>query len=219
MDRNWEEDTLLPIEYMSRFENDYISDYQSSFSTELSFVHYTYSFPNDNIQFEIGGNYLLRIVDPERPDETLITHPFLINEGKGNSEMVLESVFLGGTIDRGVQPFYLYKPEDRTTFDAFDYKACFVRNSEFLDIRCDEDPSLISLPNLRFFLEPEEAFARSSGYRLMDLTTFTAGVDVISTNFEQSPYEVNVDIDHASLDDVFDFPLFLMVSMCLSGFV
>ena len=207
MNRFWEEDTLLPIEYMVRFETDYITNYDASYGTELAYTHFSYSFPNESIQFKIGGNYLLRVYDPDNPDVTLITHPFLVNEGQGSSELFLESVFLSGSIDRGVQPFYIFEPKDQSSFDAFDYKACFMRNSEFTGIRCTDKPSLISLPSLRFFLEPEDAFARSSGYRLMDLTTFSGGVDVITTDFESSPYQVTVDVDYASLDDVFDFQL------------
>jgi len=209
MNRFWEEDTLLPIEYMVRFETDYITQYDQSYGTELTYTHFSYSFPNESIQFKIGGNYLMRVYDPDRPDVTLITHPFLVNEGQGSSELYLESVFLSGTIDRGVQPFYIYEPQDKSSFDAFDYKACFIRNSEFTGSRCAEKPSLISLPSLRFFLEPEDAFARSSGYRLMDLTTFSAGVDVISTDFETSPYEVTVDVDHAPNEEEMAGPVYL----------
>jgi len=207
MNRFWEEDTLLPIEYMVRFETDYITNYDASYGTELTYTHFRYSFPNESIHFKIGGNYLMRVYDPDNPSVTLIAHPFLINEGQGSSELFLESVFLSGSIDRGVQPFYIYKPQDETSFDAFDYRACFMRNSEFVGIKCADKPSLISLPSLRFFLEPQDAFARSSGYRLVDLTTFSAGVDVISTDFESSPYRVTVDLDYASLDDAFDFQL------------
>ena len=57
---------LLPNEYLTRFETDRITDYErSGASVRVPYVHYRYTFPNDNVGFGVSGNYRVLVRDGE----------------------------------------------------------------------------------------------------------------------------------------------------------
>jgi hypothetical protein len=64
-DRVWRRD-LSAGEYLGSFQNDNLLDYAISSGTQVPYVHYSYVFPNGNIQFLLSGNYIARVTEQGR---------------------------------------------------------------------------------------------------------------------------------------------------------
>ncbi|MBI9032980.1 MAG: DUF5103 domain-containing protein [Bacteroidales bacterium] len=77
-DANWQASDLVFNEYAMGFEQDYIDDYQFSFNTVQSFVHYKLIFPNPNLTPTLSGNYLIKVFERDHPDELVLTARFMI---------------------------------------------------------------------------------------------------------------------------------------------
>ena len=64
---NWEQSKDLFIsDYIDGYEEEEISDYQLSINTAVSYIHYTQSFPSENLKFTKSGSmqhesYLIEI--------------------------------------------------------------------------------------------------------------------------------------------------------------
>lgn len=76
---DWKVSDMNPIEYLSGFTEDEISNYDYSFNTIQSYIHYSLDFPNRNIQPTKSGNYILFVYD-DTPDQPLLTRRFMIRE-------------------------------------------------------------------------------------------------------------------------------------------
>ena len=78
-DRNWRKSTLFESDYMQKLGELTIDDYENSFNTSVSYIHYRFSFPNDNLKILRSGNYVLQIFDTES-NALIIQKRFVVTE-------------------------------------------------------------------------------------------------------------------------------------------
>jgi hypothetical protein len=76
---DWRQSGLLPIEYMTGFIEDEITDASSSFANSIFYMHYRLKLPNSMLQLTKSGNYLLFIYD-DTPDNPILTRRFMVQE-------------------------------------------------------------------------------------------------------------------------------------------
>lgn len=77
---DWQPSTLSYSEYLDGFNEGTIDDYEFSTATTVPYVHYRLSLPNENMNFMVSGNYLVRIYDENTPDNTLLQARFSVSE-------------------------------------------------------------------------------------------------------------------------------------------
>lgn len=79
-DENWNPSAISITDYQSGFDYQDLMDYAYSFNTLQAYIHFTYSFPNDNIQLTKSGNYLLIIYENHEEENLVLTRRFYITE-------------------------------------------------------------------------------------------------------------------------------------------
>ena len=194
-DRTWKRD-LVPSEYLRSFLSDDIRRYEPSSSTEVRYVHYSYNFPNANIDFLTSGNYIVRVAEQGYEDEPFFERAFFVSEDAAEVEFAFRSGFsLGGSI---LQPVVQIQPgSDLEGVQAFDYTSCFVRNGRFEQTRCAPEPSVIDLSLMQFHLPREQAFISDELIYEVDLGRLQVGPQITGVDFSTSPYSANLDLDYA----------------------
>ena len=60
-DAYWNETDLASMEYLDGFDGGVIDDYDYSVNTTVNYMHYEVSFPNDDVQLKLSGNYVVKI--------------------------------------------------------------------------------------------------------------------------------------------------------------
>ena len=112
---------LRPLEYISGYTEENIRDFQYSVNTTVPYVHYSATFPSNEISPKISGNYLL-IVYLDDAKEPVFTRRFMVFEA---SPLTIE-----GTIQQGS------KTEDHLSKQEVDF---VVRLNGFrvMDIKRD----------------------------------------------------------------------------------
>lgn len=58
-DRNWEESSLSQLDYLDGFLPVRVTDVTPSFNTFTQYYHCCVTFPNDEVQFQVSGNYAI----------------------------------------------------------------------------------------------------------------------------------------------------------------
>lgn len=81
---DWTPTDLWQNEYLNGYTDDYIRDYRSSFNTLVPYTNYTLRFPNNQINFNISGNYIIKVYPEGNPDNPVIIQRFLIVEKSVN---------------------------------------------------------------------------------------------------------------------------------------
>lgn len=195
-DRTWRRD-LSPSQYLSSFQNDNVLDYTSSRGTDVDYVHYEYQFPNDNIDFRISGNYIVRVTEQGQEDQVLFERAFFITEQAGPLELGVDDIVVSGQRQPSDQPIARFTPPSQLQGDPFQYETCFVRNAQFDKARCSSRPRLSDLPALEFNLLRERAFAPATSNYFLDLSNLNVGGSVERIDRSVSPYRVLLAPDHA----------------------
>lgn len=200
-DRTWERD-LSTSQFMESFATDLLTNYRRSQGTQQPYVHYTYTFPNNDIRFRISGNYILRVTEQGNPDAVLFERPFFIDESAGTLNVSGESVVVTGQRQPSLRPVARFTPPDALGGNSFDYNVCFVRNGEWTRTRCSERPGLMERPALLFELERSNAYAPRALAYGVDLSNLRAGGDIERVDRSTSPYQVLLEPDAAQFPDL-----------------
>lgn len=88
---NWEKDSLEAYEFMQGPEDEYIENYNSSFTTLTSYFNYYQTIPSQYSTFTVSGNYVLQVYLEESPDSIIITRRFYVTENVVDVEMEITS--------------------------------------------------------------------------------------------------------------------------------
>ena len=195
-DAYWKRD-LLPVEYLGRFQRDDILIFDPSRATDISYTHYSYEFPNDNIEFLISGNYIVRISEQGNEEEVLFERPFFITENHPSPRIGVENYIRGANGFSAIQPALAFLPPAELKNNIYDFVACFTRNGRFDAPRCTDTPHIIQQPTLRFFLPPSQAFDPAIPDYFLDLSAIRVGLNITHVDFSSSPYFVTLKTDYA----------------------
>ena len=77
---DWTASNLMQSEYISGFIDDHIKDYEFSFNTLQKYIHYSFSFPTEEMKPILSGNYVFKIF--EKGGNTIAYKRFMILETK-----------------------------------------------------------------------------------------------------------------------------------------
>lgn len=195
-DRTWTRD-LSPSQYLDSYHNDKLLDYQRSQGTVVPYVHYEYRFPNDDIQFRLSGNYVLRVTEQGRPDAVLFERAFFVTDEAGTLQMGAESLLVPGQRQQSVRPVARFSPPAALQGDPFGYTVCFVRNGRLPDARCQDRPLVGQQPTLSFELDRDRAFDPTTADYTVNLGNLRAGSGIENTDRTVTPFQVLLEPDYA----------------------
>lgn len=77
---SWEPSDLMETEFLSGFYDNYISNYNFSFNTLQKFVHYEFTFPNEDVKLTKSGNYIFYLFEENDQEKPILTKRFMVTE-------------------------------------------------------------------------------------------------------------------------------------------
>lgn len=199
-DQTWRRD-LSPSQYMRSFSSASLLDYRPSRSTDVRYMHYTYQFPNNDIEFTVSGNYILRVTEQGRRDEVLFERPFYVSEQQAEGNLELETLRRRGAARPPLRPTLLFTPPEELRGNPYGYTVCFARHAVHEAPRCSTRPLLSEQPALAFELDRADAFEPLSPALLLDLTNLRTNTNIIEVDRTQRPPRVVLEPDRARLLD------------------
>jgi hypothetical protein len=75
---SWEPSHIIESEYVSGMNQVSILDYQYSFNTSIDYVHYNVRIPNEDIQLNYSGNYIIEVYEDYNRDSPVLTRRFMV---------------------------------------------------------------------------------------------------------------------------------------------
>jgi hypothetical protein len=200
-DRTWRRD-LVPSQYLATFQRDDILGYSISQTQGVRYSHHAYRFPNEDIQFLVSGNYVVRVTEQGLEDEVLFERPFFVTEDAGSVALRVAPILTGSSTFASAQPVALYAPPPALPRSPFDYATCFARNGRFEAMRCADRSFLAQQPNIQFELDQDEAFAAVGADYVLDLSRLAPGRDVESVDLRDQPFEAVLQPDLLEFPDL-----------------
>ncbi|NGP76870.1 DUF5103 domain-containing protein [Balneolaceae bacterium YR4-1] len=199
--KNWEESPLPPDFYLTGFSEVYFSNASKSFSQRPSYFHYTYEFPNSQLNFKASGNYLLSVYDYNN-NELLFTLPFFVTENQGSLDTRVETLYVRRDDLRPEdQPFSRYRYPDFVEFPQFDLSYMYVQNQFWGRYRVVENSDTATPEVVNFHLSRDRAFLGNYEFNALDLRSLRAdGQQILEVQQGEIPPKVILRRDIQSFD-------------------
>ena len=169
-DAGWNSSNLSPPEYMDGFPENQIEKFNYSFNTTVDYVNYQLEFPNENIQFRISGNYIIKVYEDYDPEKIVLTKRFTVSENlvKINARAKRPSVtaiYNEGqevTFSVDLNSYYIRDPYQQI-------KAVVCQNNKWDYARTDLKPSIFNSNELIFNDPTTNVFPAGNEYRYFDI--------------------------------------------------
>ena len=112
--KDWKKSDILSMDAINGFDIDYIENQEISYGPVQQYVNYNFELPNENTDFLISGNYILRIFIEGQAENSLATLKFYV------SEQISTINFLVGKSRDVEQSKYLQAFELECTYNSSD---------------------------------------------------------------------------------------------------
>lgn len=86
-DSRWVPDDMEPYEFVNGFEEGPIENYNSSFTTLVSYVNYYQYIPASYSTLLLSGNYVVSVSPQDNPDSVILTRRFCVVEGSVKADI------------------------------------------------------------------------------------------------------------------------------------
>jgi len=80
-DHKWQATDVSTFDYIDGFSDGYLNDYDFSFNTTYSYVHYQMNIPNEDFQITQSGNYAV-VIFRDDVEEPVLTRRFMVVRSK-----------------------------------------------------------------------------------------------------------------------------------------
>ena len=192
-DAYWNESGLLSMEYLNGFDGGIIDDYDYSVNTTVNYIHYRVSFPNDDVQLKISGNYAVLIARDGDFERGLVAvacfslvEP-IVNidlEVSGKTMKELNGRYQSVSLNLGVRGV---EAQDKMK----DFIVVVKQNDRLDNIAYLTCPTFVKGDNLCYENNEALIFEGGNQYRSIDFSsryTYGAGIDHIE--FDKEMYHV-----------------------------
>lgn len=198
---DWSDSRLLTDFYLRGYREDLIEGGQPSSVQNPHYMHYHYRFPNENMQLQLSGNYLMEILEYES-SRVIFSVPFLVHENSGRMEIELEELFgLDARYRVHHQPFARFAYPSFVVSPVTDLDVRFVQNRFWGRARSADEHDVSESGVYRAYLSRPESFVGVYEFRHLDLRRYdAAGPEVVEVRSGTIPPQVWLFRDVVNLD-------------------
>jgi len=203
--RNWERSNLLANDYIDGFEQTFITGGERSRPRNPLYFHYSYTFPNEQVNFTRSGNYMIQVYD-NVTGQKLFNLPFFVHENEGKISSFVETIFNTGRNGRPLdQPFSTYIYPDFVEFPQFDLSFTFSQNQLWGTTKTSETFDTSVPGEVRFHLTRDRAYPSDFEFNILDLSQLQIdGTQIldIQPRFDPPKVFLNQDIQNFASNPV-----------------
>ena len=169
-DAEWNSSNLSPPEYMDGFPENQIEKFNYSFNTTVDYVNYQLEFPNENIQFRISGNYIIKVYEDYDPEKIILTKRFTVSEKLVNITASAKRPSITAIYNEGQEVSFSIDLNSYHIRDPYQQiKAVVCQNNKWDYARTDLKPSTFN-SNMLVFSDPTtNVFPAGNEYRYFDI--------------------------------------------------
>ena len=194
--RDWTESHISSYEYVDGFTTADIVEYEHSMNTQQAYTHYSFAFPNEDMQLKASGNYALQIYEDGDQENVVAEVCFRIVEPmvsmdanvRGNTDMEFNGRYQQLDIDVNIRSLNLQNPNE--------IKIVVEQNGRRDNQVVLSRPTFVEPNRLRYVNQKALIFEGGNEYRHFDIySAYYAGYHVDRVEYAQGEYHALLDID------------------------
>ena len=196
-DKDWKKSNVLTMDAIDGFDLDYIENQEISYGPVQQYVNYNFELPNDNTDFLISGNFIIKVFKEGNQEKPLATLKFFVSEQISTINFLIDK-------SRDVeQSKYLQAFELECTYNSSDivdpYENISIniqQNHQEFDQYWLSGPNFIKENKLVFLPSEEQTFNGGNEFRFFDMSSFRNGSQRIENiNFNDTIFNINLKKD------------------------
>ncbi|MEO7907177.1 MAG: DUF5103 domain-containing protein [Saprospiraceae bacterium] len=172
-DRHWKPtEELSQFDYLGGYKEGEIRDYEFSSGTYQDYIHYKLSIPNEEVKWNISGNYLLVVYEQGNENDPILTKRFMITD-----ELVSYRTY----VDRPAQvakqnthqeiDFTMDIKALKCSNPRFELSSTLMQNGRWDNAIADLEPRTITGTILSFDYQDKIVFEAGKEFRNMDISS------------------------------------------------
>jgi len=172
-DRNWKPtEELSQFDYLGGYKEGEIRDYEFSSGTYQDYLHYKLSIPNDEVKWNISGNYLLVVYEEGNEEDPVITRRFMITDEKVGYRTHVARPALVSKQSTHQEIDFGMEIEGLKTFNPRGELSCTVLQNGRWDSRIEIiEPRTITGTFLSYDFQDKIVFEAGKEFRNMDISS------------------------------------------------
>ncbi len=197
MNKDWTgKSNLQSLDYLDDFNQFSIRDFEYSFDTKMSYVHYTLTLPRVNI----SGNYLLVVYRGNNEEDIVLSERFMVYEDKAGIayEIIPSNVVMQRRTHQELK-FDILLNQINVINTGSDIYPQVRQNTNWLTVKKPKDPMRITNQNKKLeyeFYNGELNFQGINEFRFIDITTVNfRGANILNIDKDKKPITALAGID------------------------
>lgn len=169
---DWTPSDLFPNQYFQGMQDEYINQYQRSFSTRQPYVHYTADIPGKNNQFLLPGNYLLYVYRDGSKNNLLISRRMMVYQPLFSVKPILRRTTQAGMVHYKQAIDLEVQTGSEEVLNPFDQIKIVIRqNSRWDNASISLKPLYVRDRLLTYQYEGDNVFDGGNEFRRFDIRT------------------------------------------------
>ena len=194
---DWTESSISSYEYVDGFTTADIVDYEHSMNTQQAYTHYSFAFPNEEMQLKASGNYVVQIYEDGNQDRIVAEVCFRVVEPivgieahlRANTDIELSGRYQQLDVDVQTKALNLR--------DAGDVKLVVEQNGRWDNRVVLEKPTFVEPNGLRYVNQKSLIFEGGNEFRHFDTySSYYAGNHVDRVRYTQGEYHALLEVDN-----------------------
>ena len=165
-DAQWKPSDLQPMQYIEGNLFDFINDFRFSNNTYQKYVHYSVSFPSQDMKPKISGNYILKVYRNYDEEDVVITRRFFVLDSKTTYEFDIHPATIGQYRFSKQEVDFKATITDYQVYNPYqDLKMVLTQNNRWDNAIYNLRPLFIVGNEYTFNYEEENLFDGTNEYR------------------------------------------------------
>jgi len=166
---DWTPSSILPQEYITSFQDLYVTNYEYSINALIPYTNYNLTLPNNDMQFLKSGNYLLKVYMSDNPNDLVLTKRFMVYESLVNVGGQVKRPTMVDYIDEYQEVDFTVSHPDYHIQNPFqDVTVHLLKNHRFDNAIMDLKPQFLQNNQLIYQYDKENLFKGGNEYRFFD---------------------------------------------------
>lgn len=181
-DKNWKPSDIPEAHYLEGFGEEDIDNSDYSFNTITLYTHYDLTFPNQDMQILLSGNYLLKVYEDEDDKKLAITRRFIVCDPvtEVNARMIRPSMVSKNRTHQELE-FTVQHEEFEIRNPRTELSATVLQNGNWLTAIKNVPPRFTRQEVQQFDQRNKFVFEGLKEYRYADLRGFDVRTSSIHT--------------------------------------
>jgi hypothetical protein len=170
-DRDWNPSPLQPMQYISGFLQQDITEFDFSFGTKQVYTHYVLKFPQPGMKPKISGNYILKVYESFDVNNVVLVKRFMVAESLVKIEGRIRDGMSSTTRLTSQEPVFTVDVSNIPNISPQrDITVMIMQNQRWDNMKTNVKPAFFTGNKMDFSnIDNSLTFKGSNEYRFLDL--------------------------------------------------